>query len=451
MTRWRLGGARFLGIIICLSAITAPAFSGSKGVVQDVTLVLEDRVLDLRANPHIRGSSGMGIGDYASIEDLEVGSLFLSADGTALKVVAIKKSGEETIIETVQPDIREVIAECYMPDQEIRFTVDNILPESIQDGVVIIPDAPGAQSAGRLGSLAQGPTWIDTDTNENVQGNSVITVSVDKTFSMEKSGTAFGILTGTIEGELGIKGQLRISNPILKGGLKMPAIHVRWVTVWWYIGYPAVSFETGYLHASFDSAEQIDCKITGTVTLGIEVKIPLYALLASDPSGTFSFLIGVYLKVSMEGSVTLGFEICEYARLGIWGSVDLVWPFIPVDLSAGSDFYYNFAVRPSFEGWEENKAGPYLGLEGTIAGTTILSAEIGGGIYTRVEGYIEAADVIGLDKNVGGYGSWAHWTYSGKAEVGGYLEATLGIADVWSTTLLDKRWPFLQIEGEGEF
>ncbi len=145
----------------------------------------------------------------------------------------------------------------------------------------------------------------------------------------------------------------------------------------------------------------------------------------------------------------MGFEISQYVRLGLWGTVDLFWPFIPYNVSMGSDFYYNFAVRPSIEAQVLAKAGAYIGLDSELLGITILSAEIGGGIYADVYGYIEAMDVIGLDENVGFYGSFEGWYYEVSAEVGGYLEANLGIA-LWDWNLFEKRWPFLEIEYQGE-
>ena len=436
-----------MAALVLMAASTAGAYAETPGVIADSYVIMEDEVLDMRVNPSIRAANGSDVGDYSSMEDLHVGSLFLSADGTALQVTNITKNGNEVTIETTKPELSTVIAEAYMPDQTVNFTSANIVPGSLGKGVTLV----GSNLSGTTKSLATGPTWIDTETNPEIQGSNVVTVNLDYKLAASKEFEEYGVLTGSISGEVGIKGQLRVSNPVLKGGFKMPAMKIKWVKVWAFIGYPEVDFENGYLHASFDAGEQIDAKLYGSATLGVEVKIPLYEFLATDETGTTSFLVGLYLKLSATGTITLAFEVNEYSQLDVWGTVELFWPFIPIDVNAGSDFYYDFAVRPSLSGSIEVKAGPYLGLEGTIAGTKILSAEVGGGLYASAEGTIEAADVLGLDKNVGTYGNLSHWNYEASAEAGGYIEATLSIADIWNTTLLDKKWPFVSISGKGGF
>jgi hypothetical protein len=438
-----------LAALVLACACAAGAYAATPGVIADSYVILEDEIMDIRVNASIRTANGKDIGDFSSMEDLVVGSYFLSEDGTALQVTAITKNGDEVVIETIQPELSTVVAEAYMPDQEVVFSTANIVPGSLAEGVTLL-DGDSEFSMVPRGSLATGPTWIDTETVTDVQKAEIIAVAMEFKLSGEKSAEAYGLITGTIGGEVGLKGQLRVAYPTLKGGLKMPSIKIKWVKVWAFIGYPVVEFENGYIHASFYSGEQIDAKLYGTATLGVEVKIPLYTLLASNESGTITFLVGLYLKISAEGSITLAFEINEYARLGVWGTVELFWPFIPIDISAGSDFYYDFALRPSLAGSIEVKAGPYLGLEGTIVGTKILSVEVGGGLYASAEGSIEAADVLGLDETVGTYGDITKWTYEASAEAGGYIEATLSIADIWDTTLLDKKWPFIKISGKGE-
>jgi len=433
--------------LLLAAAGTGGAYAALPGIIVDSYVIIEDQVLDLRVNASIRAanSTDTDVGDYSSMEDLQVGSLFLSADGTALEVTGVTRQGNDVTIETSTPALSTVIAEAYMPDQTVRFTEANIVPGSLGKGVSLVSSAAAAPA----GNTVPGPKWIDTDTNPDIQGSDIVTVNMDYKLSGSKEFSAYGVLTGTISGEVGLKGQLRVSDPVLKGGFKMPAVHIKWVKVWAFIGYPEVSFENGYLHASFDAGEQIDAKLYGTASLGVEVKIPLYEFLATDESGTTSFLVGLYLKLSADGSITLAFEVNEYASLGVWGTVELFWPFIPIDVNAGSSFYYDFAVRPSLSGSIEVKAGPYLGLEGTIAGTKILSTEVGGGLYATAQGTIEAADVLGLDKDVGTYGDLNHWTYDASAEAGGYIEATLSIADIWNTTLLDKKWPFISVSGKG--
>lgn len=448
-----------LAALLCIILLPASLGAAEPAAIRDSYLILEDGVIDLRANPQIRRSLGGGVGGWSSMEDLKVGSIFIGADNVARKVVALREKGGEVIVETVIPKLQEVVAEFEMPEQEIAFTTANILPGSLTEGVSLVPEAAP------LANLPMGPLWIDTDTDVDIQNARVFNVSLNKTlFKTEGSaesggdddgpangGTAGGNAAVSVEGsaELRIEGNLRIADPILRGGIRMPSMKIRWVKVWFCIGYPEITFTRGWIQASFEAAQQIDAKLIGAAEAALEIKIPLYAIAATDPSGTVSAIIGVYLKLTIEGKLEVVFEVNEYSRFGAWGSVDLVWPFIPVDVSAGSSFYAGFALRPSISAEVEAKLGPYLGFEASLLGIDVLSLEAGGGVYANASGFIEAMDVVGWASGYGGYGSWSDWYYRVKAEMGGYVEANMTIIS-YDINLFEKRWPFLSLDNQGE-
>lgn len=453
--------ARFIALAAAFALAAAlPSFAAEPAMISQPYLILEDGVLDLRANPQLRQSLGNAVGDYADMEDLVVGSVFIDAGGMARKVVGISEEGGETIIETIVPNVRDVVAEFEMPDQAIEFTEANVVPGSLAEGVTLV-----TQRGPSRAMLPRGPTWLDTDANLDIQGARVIGVKLDKVLLGAKSddlpdtdaegggkddgkngGQAGGDVTVEISGsaELKIEGFMRIAEPTLRGGVKMPSMKIRWVKVWWYFGYPEITFTKGYIHASFTAAEQIDAKLIGRAEASLELKIPLYAITATDPSRTVSGIVGVYLKVTVEGKLEIVFEFNEYTRFNAWGTVDLVWPFIPVDINADADCYYAFAVRPSVSAEVEAKTGPYLGFEIKLLGMSLIELEAGGGIYANISGYIEAMDVIGLDKNVGTFGNWNDWYYDVTSELGGYVEANMTIATL-DFNLYEHRWPFLTL------
>jgi len=453
---------------VCFGISVHPARAQNAGAFPGLTLVLEDGVMDLRANAQIRQASGARVMGYAGMDDLEVGSIFISPDNVALRVVAISQVDGDTVIETDQPPIREVIASCEMPDQEIPFTAADIVPESVQPGVTVLTPHDATQQR-QARELPLGPTWLDTETKSSIQSDDTVSVSFDlllfkseKKAEPEKDKGADGkdnkwttkSTSGgkpepstSTETEVRLKGSLTLAKPVLKGGLRMPAMNIKWVTVWWCIGYPEISFDSGYLKASFEAAEQINAQLVGSASLTQDIKFPLYGFAVQNPSvGKLS--VGVYIKVSVSGKITVLFEIDQYARMGLWGTVDLAWPFIPYDVSTGSELYYNFAVRPSISAEVELDIGPAVGVDIEILGFKLVEAEAFGGLYGKAAGSVFATDVFGLDKNVGPYGDLSKWAYTGSVEIGGFFKLHLGIAS-FEDDIVDQKWPFFKLNWKG--
>ncbi len=453
----------FLGIILLPSTLLS-----AQTMITGTEVVLAEGVIDLRENPQMRKRGADGPGSYYSMEDLQIGSVFIGADNIARKVITIYEDHGQTVIETAEPRIEEVLHSYTIPDQEIRFTRQNIDPQSLYPGVSLLSDTYMARS-----EMPSNGDWLETD--PDWMGNDVITMDIDIPLwsggssgegeadwgGQEVTGTlGDGIETGTanagfnagISGELRIEGILRIAEPVLRAGSKMPSISVTWVQVWWYFGYPEVTFEDGYLHASFDAAQQFDFKLIGSVSLETEIEIPLLVLIVTDPYNVAKFEVGVYLKIPIEGEIKVVFEISEYTDFNIWSTVDLFWPFIPYNLRAGGDHYTHFSLRPSIEAEVEERLGLYLGMSGSILGFDLLEAEVGGGIYHNTRGYMESRNVIGYSSDAGSYGSlFDSWNYEITMEVGGYVEASITIASILPIDIFEYKWPFWTWETSGTF
>ena len=451
-----------------LAAFLLPTLLAAQATIVGTQSVFKPGVIDLREGTQIRKAGSRGPDRPYTVRDLEVGSIFITTGNEARKVTAIYQQGDRTVIETTKPRIEEVFETFTIPDQTVTFTRQNIVASSLRPGVTLAPPEPG----GPLGSvLPTGSDWLDTDPrwiggeihafnidiplfsgdpgpDPDDEGDE----SEDEETQKKKDDIRDSVAeaSGDVEGEIRIQGTLRLAGPVLKAGVQMPEIKVSWVQVWWYFGYPKIELKPGYIHASFDAAEQIDCELFGNIHLQAEVKVPIVGYAASDASGANSFAIGLYLKVGVDGTITFSFEIAEYADINLWGTVDLVWPFIPTGISIGSDrVYLNANARPYVSAEVEAKAGAYVGCEASILGLNLFSAEAGGGIYADAFGSLESKSVIGFNTVYGTYGSLEDWLYIIEFEMGAFLEAGLSFL-VWDVDLLDYKWPFLQISLEGE-
>lgn len=445
-------------------------------------IVFKSGVIDLRENAQIQRAGTRGPARAFTPRDLSVGSIFITSDNEARKVSAIYKDRGKTVIETVQPRIEEVFETFTIPDQTIQFTKTNIKPSSIRPGVTVSQSNgsfASAQGGRNANQLPIGAPWIETD--PRWMDKEIATINIDIPI-MESEDEVSEQLKGAVSGEgedgaddenadsdeskknevekkaveassevtgeVRLKGTLKIGMPILRAGAQMPEIKITWVKVWWYVGYPKIEFKPGYLHASVDAAQQLDCKLYGNIKLTAERKIPLFAFVAQPTSST-EFTIGVYVKVTVDGEIVFGFDVSEYADLNVWGTVDLVWPFIPTGISTGSDrHYFNSSVRPYISAEVEARAGLGVGASAEILGFDIFGAELGGGIYANAQGSLESKNSVGFNSDYGSYGSTSDWAYYIAFELGAFLQADMTFA-IWDVNLLDYKWPFLKIETSG--
>lgn len=448
--------------VLILLSLGALLFGEAK--IRDTRIVLTDRVIDLRPRHRLPKKVGNEPRGFHTPEELEIGSVFIDANNEARKVVDIYEQDGRTVIETEQPQIEEAISSFTIPDQQVSFTSADIIPGSVAEGVTILNDDVPVPSIASRATIDQKVKWLETD--PEWMGQDVISIYVDKVLwsgskakemdfggkkdesGKTKPGTSsLASVSGTAE--VRIEGIIRIAEPKLDTGAKMPVMNIEWVHVWGPFYYPDISFEDGYLKAEFSAAQQTDCTLSGSVGLSAEVKIPLYALAAQDAKGN-SFIVGIYLKATAEGSITVAFEISEYTNFTVWGNVDIFWPFIPYDIRVGASSYGNFALRPSIAAEIEARTGVYLGLDATVLGFGIFGAEAGGGLYANAQGYMEAKGILGYATDYGGYGSMDDWLYDITLELGAYVEANLSVL-LWDVDLFEKKWPIKTIGWSGEF
>ena len=126
----------------------------------------------------------------------------------------------------------------------------------------------------------------------------------------------------------------------------------------------------------------------------------------------------------------------------MWGSADLFWPFIPYRFNSGSDFYYNFAFKPTIEAEANIQVGPWVGLDITAFGLTLFGTGAFAGVYATAEGLIEPTGLMGFARGEGVYGSFDDWQVEASAEVGAFF--TVSAEVLWlEFDIFDWRWPFL--------
>lgn len=253
-----------------------------------------------------------------------------------------------------------------------------------------------------------------------------------------------------ISGEIRLQGVLRYILPQISGGFKAPSCKVSWIIHWWHPPIPKFEFSRGYARVQVESAQQFDFKLTGTLNLSAEVKVPIAMFVVIEPHTQLKFECGLYAKITLDGSITLGVEVSEYSRSEAHAGCDLVWPFIPVKVGGGQDNYFHTAFRPFLAASAELTGGLYVGGELSWSGIGLASLEAGGGLYVGVNGYIEPLGVMGYDSKIGGYGSFDEWIIYVNAEAGAFFKVTLGLL-IWSHDLFSMRWPFWTWANQWEF
>ncbi len=475
-----------------LLAVFILVFSGTL-FAAETEMILESGIVDLRGTRSIPSRDGNEPGALPTPEDLEIGTIFLTVDNHARKVVDIYEHNGRTIIETIEPRPEEVFLALYVPDFEVSLGRENIAASSIADGVTLLP--PDAGRGDMLSSEFTPPsevdrsvTWLETDSGND--GKDVIAVNIniplagvaasaimldklktmqddakeaarleqeeadnpDGQASTDDSGTGDSTdgssddssskpkseLSFSADGEIWLKGTMRLVEPTFSGGVKKPKLKFSWVSKWWG-GYFKISHESGYIKGGFRSAQQLDLKLTGTVTLAEELKVPVYAIVFTYDGVTA--ILGVYIKIGLSGTISVAVEVSEYSTSEVEAKCNLVWPFIPTKIEGSSDHYSNVAYRPIVSAEAELKAGLYLGADLEVLGIGILGAEAGGGAYIRADGYMEPMSIMGYDDNIGSYGNFDNWILALNAEAGVYAEINATILSV-DLDLWSQRWPF---------
>ncbi len=481
---------KFIASVFLLVMLSAALLYADTSQVLPYNAVLADNVIDLRASSQLRTISNNKPGRVYTAADLKIGSVFINVDNEARKVVSIYENNGRTVIETIEPRPEEVFLDLFIPDFEVNLDRSNVDLSSLAEGVTLLP--PEADKKDMLSSKFTAPskidksvTWLETDPTmegENIYiafnmdiplwPSSVSAAVIEgleayRDNAIEKdnekkeeegetpdSGDSNSLDMGT-SGEVRLVGTLRLVNPTVTGGLKKPSITVSWVHDWWIIYHPVFHYKSGYAKAEFTAVQQFDFKLTGTVSLSAELKIPLYAVTVKY--GSVELLMGFYAKIGLDGEISLSAEVSEYTKHKVGASCDLEWPFIPVKFSGSQSNYLNFAFRPIVSASAELKAGLYLGASFEIAGISVIEAEGGGGAYISAEGYMEPMGIMGYDtgtgdypSGIGSYGNFDDWILDLSAEAGAYAEIGAEILTI-EIPLYDKKWPFWEWQKDWEW
>ncbi|MBN2658864.1 MAG: hypothetical protein JXR86_17550 [Spirochaetales bacterium] len=469
----------FLIAILFISGSSLQAVPSLAGF----SAVLVKTIIDLRGINQFRSQINNQPGRSFNPGDLKIGSVFMTADNEARKVVNIYERNGQTVIETIEPRPEEVFVSISVPDFKVACDRSNIDISSLAEGVTLLP--PGAGSKDMISSdftapadLDRSVTWLETDPDtenmdfialnidmplwtQNISGEILESLMEKQNDALEKEKQDDGNVrtetggTASLDvgasGEIRLIGTLRLAEPVVTGGLKMPAVTVTWVHDWWIIYHPEFHFTDGYAKAGFEAAQQFDFRLTGTIDLSAEVNIPLFALVAKDPqTGTVTLTVGFYAKIGLDGQISLSVEVSEFSKHNVNATCDLLWPFIPSKFSGNQSSYLNLAYRPAIAASAELRAGLYLGADFEIAGMTIISAEGGGGGYILVEGYMEPLGIMGFDTEIGGYGNFDDWILDLYAEAGAYMEVGVEILTI-GIPIYEKKWPFWEWHKSWEF
>ena len=127
--------------IVFLFLLNISAFSNSS--LRDTIMDFNNNVIDFSETGLMDNVRSGEIVQLSPL-DLKVGSIFIDVDGIAKKVVRIEEVGNEIIIDTIQPEIREVFEFYRIPEQTINLTIDDHLQmDSLPQGSVILQDTRG--------------------------------------------------------------------------------------------------------------------------------------------------------------------------------------------------------------------------------------------------------------------------------------------------------------------
>lgn len=361
---------------------------------------IKNSIIDLRCGGLLnKKADSLSTEDFSS---LKVGSIFIDSDGTAKKVTSIIEEDGDTIIETTKPRMEEVMDGLYIPQQEISLGYENIIPESIAEGVTI---TPGVNNFGTKGditnpdyavgikiSLAQvlktkkleDTSWevYDKEMVENSDEgiNTIRERNADKLFDDEVP-----------EKDITIIGTLKMKDMGVNVGAAMPYIKTEWVRRWWG-GYPRFVQKSGYVNYQYKYKMEKSIYIEGSTKIEGEKKILLYGV--NVPGGKLaSASLGVFMKINAVGSVTIGWEMYDYKDVVNGSSADIVFSSTLFSLRNVSKYSItNKSIqRESMAGTfaADLKVGPTIEFELEALGFELAAAEAAMGVGLYAEGCVE--------------------------------------------------------------
>lgn len=341
-----------------------------------------------------------------SIEDLEVGDVFVDADGTALKVVKKTEVDGEIIIDTKQPEITEVFQFVSIPEQELYLEYYG-------------EDFSRASSSGIL--------------EKKLSGNDVKGIS--KKFSL--SGTT-----------ISIDGRFRNNRSKITTEFQLPYTklnkHGTWKVWKWTIDYKKGSAKLEY-----------DCDLEFGVGFGIEKEINkswnvlLFTGTAVEPTTASGVKAEVYFWPSISGKVSVNMEAYARMIMNVGGQCRLdglgilcvphdfkTWGANP--LSA-----VGFSAEAIFGGRLEGKFGPEISL--VLLGISVASINGAAGPY--LSGQVDISSYIYRDLKAS-ENNEEGFSINGNVELGVCASVGVGmINNKISMTVWSNDFPFFNKSG----
>ena len=397
---------------IMLSLLAAWQLAASSQFADSIFHMKQDVVdfSDTGIAENVRGSDFVA----PSPADLVVGSIFEDVDGSFKKVTAIREGGDGTVyIDTIKPDIREVLEFMYIPDQDLVVNIGNlaaVLAEGSQDY------ADGTSS--RLGGSFTTTGW-----------------------SMKlKEGdhTELSLTVDDVYGDIYIKANF---------GAALPYIRVKWRKKKWWLWVPVVESVKGYVNASY----QHNLGIGFTIGLSVEtsddlstVEIPIYTL-----GGNKGIKAGLYFVDGVEGefsfSDTLKYrnKVSASAGCTLDGLGIICWP---TGCWGSGNSKHFFSNELELGGDATAKMGIFLKAEIEWGDFSLFELSVGGGPFSEFEG----AFTYGVSYNTEDEDTkeiyetgWHYDPYpQGKARLstGLFAEGDISVLDKWGKQFLDEAW-----------
>ncbi len=501
------------GLVPFILFLFFTAFSVSADVpMSGINAIFTDGIIDLRPIGTLFSRSANTPERSSTPDDLEIGSIFITADNEARKVVDIYEYNGKTVIETTAPRPEEVFNGVSVPEFDISCTDDSLGRASLSKGVTLLPK--NAAEADKLSSSFKQTTadsrsvlWYDTDPevddldtlrsfnvditlwkkevkkeiieelkkiakegkkeeknqnsdsddNSSSDDNNNNSDSSDDNNSNNSDSSndddnefSETELEISASGEIKLKGTLNLKQLRVEGELNMPSCTVSWVHDWWIVYHPEFHLKSGSAKCIATVAQEFDFKLIGTASLAAELSVPLLEVIFLDPNTTIKVSVGISAKIGIDGNVSLTAEVSEYSRMTLGGECKLSWPFIPYKIKPAFDNnYMNFAFRPTIAAEVTTKAGLYLGGSLGLLGIDLVELEGGGGIYLTVGGYVEPLGIMGYNTDDGFYGNFNDWIIAAYAEAGAYAEVGIKIITI-PIDIWDDKWPFWNWDGSLE-
>jgi len=363
------------------------------------------------------------------MHSLKKGDIFTDTDNLAKKVTAIYEDVDgNLIIDTIQPAMEEVVAELYIPDQTIKPNIDNIVEESLYEGVTIdrdpnkridVTDIPLKISVD-LFDLIKGVSIADSaknkmkdlflpskdDTEEdNEDEEEKSDEDKEKEENLDKTSRE-GLEKGA-KPSLTLDGEIKLKDIEVNIGAKTPSLgkkqHSKTVHTWF--GSHTVHWWTptevkGYVNLSTDFKMQYSLELKGKLSAHGSVRIPLgEVIIPLGPIGEFvQGVIGIYAQVRLNGSISLSVAYIQTDLVNMYAHTDLELSrssLFKVSHPSSGGSYDSEEKKIEIEGiaMAELRMGPSIGLDFVAWGLPLAGAEIYAGQYTHLEGKL-GVDII---------------------------------------------------------